>query len=301
MASDTRLDAAQVASILEAQFSELSPARVVYLGEGCDSRAFDVNQEWVFRFPKRAEVERQLAIESRILPALAQESPLPMPVFSFHGRPSVRYPYRFAGYRKLPGVPGILVDRQAMPLESWAPAMGRFLSWLHRASARQAQALGVPQHDVAVIGEARAEALEDFALLQQVIEIAPFDRWREFFEAGCGTPTTDVSVLVHGDLAVEHLLYDAAQQQVTGVIDWSDIAVGDRSIDLAAFLHWGGRACLEAGLSTYDGPIDDGVLARARFLAACRGIGDIAFGLETGRREYLQAGERALRLCLDGE
>ena len=52
--NDLRLAATAVASIVELQFPELSPAGAVYLGEGCDSYAFDVNRRWVFRFPKRA-------------------------------------------------------------------------------------------------------------------------------------------------------------------------------------------------------------------------------------------------------
>ena len=110
----------KVASIIQAQFSELSPTSVVFLGEGCDSSAFDVNQQWVFRFPKRADVAQQLAIESSVLPVLAAQSPLPLPVFSFHGQPSDAFPYRFVGYRKLPGVPAIQVDTRTMPFASWA-------------------------------------------------------------------------------------------------------------------------------------------------------------------------------------
>ena len=102
MPEDAKLDAAQVTSILQSQFSDLAPARVVFLGEGCDSFAFEVNDDWVFRFPKRDDVARQLAIESRVLPVLAARSPLRLPVFSFHGRPSDAFPFPFAGYRKIP-------------------------------------------------------------------------------------------------------------------------------------------------------------------------------------------------------
>jgi hypothetical protein len=39
-------------------------------------------------------------------------------------------------------------------------------------------------------------------------------------------------------------------------------------------------------------------LVRARFLAACRGVGDVAFGLKTRRHEYIEAGTRALVQCV---
>jgi aminoglycoside 2''-phosphotransferase len=300
MPEDAKLDAAQVTSILQSQFSDLAPARVVFLGEGCDSFAFEVNDDWVFRFPKRDDVARQLAIESRVLPVLAARSPLRLPVFSFHGRPSDAFPFPFAGYRKIPGVPAILIEERTMPVTRWAPATGRFLSWLHRFPVRDGEALGVPRRDVgALIEDVRTDALDDLDRVAEAMASAPLRQWREFFTAGCREPTaTSTPVLVHGDLAREHVLWDAVRQEVTGIIDWSEMAVCDRSVDFAAFFHWNGRSSIDAVLSAYDGPIDAGVLVRAQFLAACRGVADVAFGLDTGRQEYIDAGTRALSLCL---
>jgi aminoglycoside phosphotransferase (APT) family kinase protein len=299
----TPLDATQVATIVRLQFPELAPTTVAYLGEGCDSAAFEINGQWVFRFPKRPDVEQQLVLESRILPLLGKDSPLRLPAFCFHGRPSEAYPYHFVGYPKLPGVPAIQVDASAIPLESWAPTMGRFLSWLHRFPVGNAAQLGIPQQDVgAVLEEVRADALDDFELLHQVTHVAPLDAWHAFFARGClSSGSTGVPVLVHGDLAAEHILLDPARPEVTGIIDWSDIAISDRSLDLAGFFHWGGWPAMNAVLAAYEGTVEEDVLIRARFLAACRGVGDVAFGLQTGRREYIDGGVRALHLCLGGD
>jgi len=38
---------------------------------------------------------------------------------------------------------------------------------------------------------------------------------------------------------------------------------------------------------------------RAVDLAACRGVGDIAFGLEMRRCEYVEAGDRALEFTVE--
>jgi hypothetical protein len=63
--------------------------------------------------------------------------------------------------------------------------------------------------------------------------------------------------------------------------------------------HWGGASLVREVLTSYEAPVDACVLERARFLAACRGVGDVAFGGKTGRAEYVAAGFRALRACLD--
>jgi hypothetical protein len=134
-----------------------------------------------------------------------------------------------------------------------------------------------------------------------VTEAAPLEKWYAYFEKGCQPLAAGLaSAVVHRDLAAEHVLYDPTTQQLTGIIDWSEIAISDPSLDLAGFFHWGGRACIDAIRSEYLGTIDERVLSQARFLAACRGVADVAFGLMTGRGEYIEAGRRALDLCLGG-
>jgi hypothetical protein len=53
----------------------------------------------------------------------------------------------------------------------------------------------------------------------------------------------------------------------------------------------------EAKFSSYEGSVDDAALPRARFLAACRGVDDVAFGLDTDRREYVESGLRHLHFA----
>jgi len=235
-----RLDAGLVTEIIRAQFAQLVPARVVYLGEGYDSAAFEVNDAWVFRFPKRADVERQLLIEMRILPVLSERTPVPIPAYRFHGRPSSEFPRHFAGYTKLPGVPAIQLEFARVPFLQLAPTLARFLSWLHSFPVREAARRGVPvQQMESLIEEVRAKALADFESVNKVAPAAPLERWRAYLKAGLNRNARPPSTptLVHNDLAAEHILFDPATQTVTGIIDWSDIAVSDPAADFAGVLH----------------------------------------------------------------
>ena len=299
MSAADRLDPPLVAAIIEAQFPQCAPARVTYLGDGYDNTAFDVNGTWVFRFPKRVDVEQQLLVEMRILPALSDHVPLPIPAFSFHGEPSPGFPRHFGGYPKLAGVPGSQADPERVPFSVLAPILGRFLSRLHAFPVDEAARRGVERQPIDPLVEAiRAEALEDFERLNVVAPDAPLDAWLTYLKSGvpkAGSHST--AALVHNDLAAEHILVGEAARSVTGIIDWSDIAVSDPALDFAGMFHWGGQAFGEAVLSAYEGSIDDRLVSRARFIAACRGVGDVTFGLETDRREYIAGGLRALRLC----
>jgi aminoglycoside phosphotransferase (APT) family kinase protein len=296
-----RLEPELVAAIVAAQFPELGPVRAAYLGEGYDSTAFDVNGHLVFRFPKRPDVERQLFVETRMLPLLAVGTPVPIPSYSFQGVPSTRFPRHFAGYVRLTGVPGIGLTLTQAEFLRLAPVLGDFLSFLHSFPVGTAAQLGVPEYasDV-LIGEVRAESLGDLGVVRQVDPDAPEATWRAFLETGieAGNRGSPKPTFVHGDLAAEHILVDPPTQQVTGVLDWSEISIGDPAIDFAGMLHWGGPGFLNAVLSHYRHPTDAGLRDRARFFAVGRGIGDIVFGLETQRPEYVKAGVRALRLCL---
>lgn len=289
-----------VRPLIDGQFPQLSPAHLAYLGEGCDSVAFEVNGDYVFRFPKRADVEQQLLTEIRILPHLAERSPIAVPAYCFQGKPSGDFPFHFGGYPKLAGVSSILLAPGAIPSSSVAAAVGRFLSALHAFPAGLAASLGVPHQETAqTIEDARTEALDGLDLVRQEAPAAPIDRWRAYLEAGLDEAAMRLRApcVVHNDLAAEHVLCDPVAGTVAGIIDWSDVAIGDPAADFAGMFHWGGEELAAAVLSHYGGQVDAGLRTRARFLAVCRGVTDVSFGIDRGRREYVAAGIRALELC----
>ena len=293
-----------VAEIIEAQFPELRSPDVSYLGEGYDSTAFEVNEALVFRFPKRADVEAQLFIETAILPRLAQRSPVPIPEFSFHGRPSARFPRHFIGYPKLPGIPGISLSLDESQLLDLGPALGGFLSFLHSFPAESAKECGVPEcAPETLIEEIRKEALSDLNVVTHVGLDALEDPLWALFNArvAAGEMNLVTPTLVHRDLAAEHILLDPASKRITGIIDWSEISISDPAIDFAGVFHWGGLDFTNAVLSHYQERVDDRISERARLLAAARGIGDIVFGLKTHQQEYIDSGVRALRYCVTHE
>jgi aminoglycoside phosphotransferase (APT) family kinase protein len=292
------VDPTLAAALIEAQFPTLAPAHVSRLGEGCDSLAFEVNGEWVFRFPKSDEVARQLEIEARLLPVLGEQLRVAIPLFRFHGHPSPGFGRPFAGYRRLPGEPAIRLDAPAAAMDRLVAPLAAFLSALHAFPLDAALRAGVPvQRLDEVLAEIRADAVSDLARVVEAEPSAPIDDWRRFIDAGADAPTRSPGALVHNDFAAEHVLLDRDTQAITGVIDWSDAAISDPVVDFAGLCHWGGVPFARAVLEAYDGGLDASALPVARYLAACRGAMDVAFGLEHGRREYVTAGLTALRRC----
>lgn len=309
MIDSEQLDAGRVTDIIRTQFPDVVTGSVRWLGEGYDSTAFAVNDRWVFRFPKRSDVEQQLLLEMRVLPLLARGSPVAVPEFCFAGVPTALFPRHFGGYPLIPGVPAIGRIELAGRVDRVAPMLGRFLSWLHAFNTADVIRLGVPELDPSeVLREMQADAIADFGNLKAVAPDASLGRWRGFLEEAPDAPplapatsapaSSAKPVLVHGDLSAEHVLYDVASDRITGVIDWSEMAVSDAAVDLAALYHTGGEPFAMAVLEHYDGDTSDAVLSRARYMATCRGVMDVTFGLELSRPEYIAVGLRALYLCI---
>ena len=83
---------------IEQDFAGFTIARIVRLGEGLGNVAFEVNDTYVFRFPKADVNVRDLQRELLILPVVGTQSTLPVP------QPHFVPPDRsYVGYRKLSG------------------------------------------------------------------------------------------------------------------------------------------------------------------------------------------------------
>lgn len=288
----------RVTELLRAQFPELPFQDVTCLGEGYDCVAFDVDDAWVVRLPKRTEVERQLLLEAAVLPHLSSSAPLPIPNVTLRGTPCDLFTRHFVGYPKLAGEPAINVQLDRSLTRRWARELGSFLSWLHAYPIDQAESLGVQRLDtVTILTEAIRDARTELQQLKGVVPRSDLRRWQEFLvEAEAMRPKAP-QVLVHGDFAAEHVLHKPDSLELTGVIDWSQMALCDPAVDIAGLYHWGGERVVEAVLQHYTGVVDGTTLLTARILAACRGVADIKFGIDTGRSAYIRAGLRALNQC----
>ena len=97
-------------------------------------------------------------------------------------------------------------------------------------------------------------------------------------------PPAPASTLVfsHQDLGIEHVLVGPDPGTVTGVIDWSDAAIGDPARDFGLILRDLGADALAAALRRDDPEL----VRRSEFYARCGLITDLAYGVGTGWSEY---------------
>lgn len=271
--------------LIEEQFPELERRSFRLIGEGWDNTVWLLDDEWVFRFPRRSIVVQGIENEMTHLPRLAPLLPLPIPVPRFLGQPSEAFPWPFHGCRFLPGRELAEAELDHDSRVGLARPLAEFLRALHAVD------LGA---DLPVDPVQRAAMARRVPRARKFLaEVESLGLWRrppvvgDILEAAQGLPTPEPTAIVHGDLHLRHLLVGAAGEP-TAVIDWIDLCRSDPCVDLV--LYWSalsanGRAEFR---ETYGSLTEDQLLrgrVLALFLCAVLAVYADHTGMETLRRE----------------
>jgi aminoglycoside phosphotransferase (APT) family kinase protein len=301
-ASEHSIDATGVADVVGTQFPDLRPVRAAYLDEGWDSVVYVVNDDWIFRFPKRAEVAVTQDVEGLLLPRLAPRLPLPIPVPSRFGVPTAALPLRFHGYRKLAGVPAIELPLDGVDAPACAQQMARFLTALHAFPPDEARALGVPERrEIGSFERWRDHALSHLPVMAPAMPRPLLDRAQAFLARTLPKPYAGAPRLIHYDIGDAHALVDVGSRRVSGLIDWGDVCLGDPAFDVSGVMQWLGESAVMQGFPAYgDAPLDEGFLDRARVGAAYASFSALWYGVDEGRPDYVRSGLRSLEHVLPG-
>jgi aminoglycoside phosphotransferase (APT) family kinase protein len=270
--------------VLRARFPELGFRDVRIVDAGWDSLVLEIDGEWIFRFPRRREVERWVEREIVLLAELAETLPLAVPRFELIARNGLVC----VGYRKLVGDPAT-----AGLGEAGGRDLGRFLRALHRFPVERARALEIPCFDPADWRDRLRSLCETFG--KDVFPLlAPSER-RQAEQLFARVDELDfVPVLVHGDLGPEHVL--CRDGRVVGVIDWSDARVGDAALDLAWCLNGTPPPIADAVARAYDvSPADR---ERSLFYHRLGPWYEVVYGLETGQERFVASGVAGIRARL---
>ena len=262
----------------------------------------EVNDEYIFRFPKRPDVEPQYAMEALLLAELVTRLPIAVPSFQFVWAGRAEY-MRFVGYRKLAGVP-LACDRHTSPqLAQLAEQLATFLSKLHRFPVDLATQRLVPGGDPAQWRQHYQQFYE--RVREQVFPLldAPRTRakaalhWEEFLNNEAHFRFAPA--LIHHDLNSEHILCDPVGATISGIIDWGDAAIGDPAdrfrrpaARLRRRLHRAGAGRLPGrggcNLPATDAPLYDHAIP----------FHEILFGITIEDEGHIRQGVEALRVVL---
>lgn len=247
----------------------------VRVDDGWDSAVSVVEGRWIDRTPRRADVLDRLLAETRLMPRLAPELPLDVPLAARIGDDPAVFRH--------PIVEGDPVSDA--PTRSNGVRLGEFLRTLHDLDPAIADGTGIPDPQQAAGELGRTLARFRSGVLPRV----PDELRAPAIEllARAGGPHTRI---VHGDLGPAHVRCTGGA--VSGVIDWTDAHVGDPAVDLAWALYGGGEAFADGVAQAYA----PSAAERARALDWHR-LGpwhEVTYGVDTGRDELVASGMRGV-------
>jgi aminoglycoside 2''-phosphotransferase len=187
----------------------------------------DVNDEWIFRFPRSPEDARRLEPELLLLPELETRLQVPVPHVD-HVLRDGRGRVRFVVYRKLRGRPLPRWNLAGARGRRWSAEIADMVRSLERFPRRLGRRAGVDWSERSdrrgrwnVLYPWVRERVQP--LLPAAIRRRDAEYWESYLreESSLDLPPS----LNHGDLAPEHILVN--DRRITGILDWESACYED--------------------------------------------------------------------------
>jgi aminoglycoside 2''-phosphotransferase len=232
-------DTAELIARVREEFPNLAFCDARLVNRGDDHFVLVLDGEWVIRFPRTEAYKASFQNELRLLAALCTLSAVPVPNYELVPRQR-----DFGGYRMIqgeasgedrfaaldPGIQHTIIGQLA-----------RFLSALHSLPTVLLQ----PSDD----GYDRWDAQEPWRYTRRYVSerraliataippevLTSVDAFYPEFQ----TMVSEVRRITHADLRDEHILFKSGGEQLAGIIDFGDAAVGDPAFDFAYFWGYG--------------------------------------------------------------
>ncbi len=240
------------------EFPELQWKRATHVVEGWDHYVINLDNKWIFRFPRMAEYRKILVDEIPLLKYLSPRLNIRIPVYKFVSKDKT-----FAGYELIKGIQLSKEIFAKLPQKTKsviARQIADFLTRLHRTPIAQAKKLKVPKRNKLAeyqelkrsmerlvyyrIPKAHKVLIEDFLLELKLC--LKFPNW----------------VLIHNDLFPAHILLDENKKRINGIIDFADREIDDPALDFAELWVYG-RDFVTAVYKLYRGPKDSEFINRS--------------------------------------
>lgn len=281
-------------SLIEKQFKTLTVSSIEPIGNGWDNTAFLVNDEFVFRFPRRQTAVPLIELESLVLNRLTKILPLDIPHPVWYGSNCSEYPWTFLGYRHLSGLIASSKSLKKKDRSQSVRAIAKFLNTLHSIPIRNFPELKNDSIGRLSLDKTKTRSEELFLQLKGH-GFKRFERTANKAFDLC----KDVSlkqqkqVIVHGDFYASNILVDE-DNRITGVIDWGDLHIASPAVDLYIVFSFLPPSTHEEFRKHY-GPITNDEWNLARMRATLCGLTIANYGLQTRNESLFCEGKKMLK------
>lgn len=239
----------QYINLIHHEFPGFIISSINKAGEGDDSKAFFINEKYIFRFPKSKRVKIQTQREIAVLPRIKSSLNLQIPQFEF-----VSPKINFVGYKIIHGTPltfemyNSLNKKQQVSIQQ---SIGNFLYQLHHTDLQTLRDCGLelmdPRQEYSDnFIEAKKTIYPHISKSRQKIITQLFTKYLDNSKNFKYTPA-----LIHNDFSKDHILFNDETRLINGIIDFGDIAIGDPDYDLMYLLDEFGEGFLNGIFKIY--------------------------------------------------
>lgn len=218
-----------IKEIIEKEFG-LSVNSIKILGEGLDSIAYIVNNDYIFKMSKHQEARENLKKEVQVLNYIKGKVSLQVPIIEYYSEE-----YSICGYKEIKGTiltPKIYYQLSKDERDQLAKDIASFLKELH--------SLTLPD-----INDLELNVLEDYesdySELKKNIYNKISTKAKTYIDSLFERILNDKRItkydvaLCHNDLSCNHIVMD--KNKVVGIIDFGDVAITDRDKDFVYLLE----------------------------------------------------------------
>lgn len=218
-----------VKSLIINEFPEFKdlPIIPVKVG-GWDNRTYHLGDTMVIRVPSGKCYAGSIVTEYKWLPILSQYISLQIPMPVAIGKPSVVFPYYWSIYKWIDGVSGNCLTMNDSELSCIALPLAQFLRELSNISSLDGPLFGIHNfYRGGPLGIYDSQVQSSLLQLQNIIDTKAVNAiWRRALQSEWHQDL----VWVHGDLSAGNILIK--ENQLVGVIDFGQMAIGDPACDL---------------------------------------------------------------------
>ncbi len=218
---------------IRSEFPDLTFYEVKLVEEGLDNLIVILDEKWVFRFPRITKYIKSFQREVELLKNVKDEVPVAVPDYEYLSKEK-----DFGGYKMIKGgelTPEAFEDLPEDVKKKIAQQLGEFLSALHRLSPEfviDDRAWRSPAFFEKRYSTNRREILAENIARDLLGRIDNF--YKKFSEMEISR-----SNVVHADLSSRHILLSPEKTNISGIIDFGEMAVGDPADDFQGFWSYG--------------------------------------------------------------
>ena len=251
-------------------FPEFVISSIKKIGEGDNSKAFLINEDYIFRFSKREEVKEQVRREIAVLPKIKPLVTIQIPGFEFIS-PAMNY----VGYRMIKGEnlsEELFLKLKKKDQQKVQKTLADFLSTIHAIDLLPLKNCHLGTMDL------KEEYYQNFEKAKRLIFPHLSQKKKEiitrfFIEYLDNIDNFNYGeCLIHNDFSKDHILFNTVNKQITGIIDFGDIAMGDPDYDLMYLLDEFGEKFIHDFLKYYKESIDKNLLQKLIFFTLANKI-----------------------------